>query len=841
MKSFGLISKLAQTRITLPLVHIETRFRITGEFAAVEMDQIFEQTAREPLDVTYTFPLPGDAAVYRCEMMVNGRRICARVMEAAEARRTVAEKKAAGHRTALAEMDRENLFTLQLGNVAPGDRIVIRFAYFEKLERLGSGLSLRVPFCPGIRYIPGKPLLRKNRGLGSVDDTDQVPDASRLSPPRIGRNHSDAATLYLHGTLDTDEVTLSTLSSPTHPAIVRPADALLEVELAGEEHVPDRDFVLRWEETPPPADAKPKVWVSEASEPAASGGETRHLYALLQLRAPAVEHTSAAGDDYAQDIYFLLDRSGSMSGGNWEQAAIALHAFVRQLGANDRVWLTCFESDYQDFSDTPMPRDAILADPAFQNLADLGTGGGTELLPALLHVLEKRAIHSLQRPARIILITDGQVGNEDEILRLMRQPAQHGLPMHCFGIDGAVNDAFLKNLARITGGRCALMTPDDDIPAAVEKLAVTLRRPVLNGLRIKTAGAETPDESTRLPDLCAGEVIVTPVRLGAGQAATLSIEGHLPDGSPHTVSYDLRETQPDDGNPVPRLLWAHRRIRHLLRANRKAEAIALAIAHNLTCRGASFVAWDEAEKVPVAMREVYQPSMGLDKCVSEIAQASRAICYSPLPAGAAISNSFSGKVTDYSAKYALQSCSDEELVADLQSAADLQDDDTRYSLAAPDGIPFLRSGLLGDPGPDAVLPRPVRKLFERHRLVHGYFYAREDDRTVPLAAWAHRFARLLAARTPMPEPEARLITLMLRNWAMECSGVERQQILETWLKELEAAPDFLPELHNALASAEPTQLIKDIIELLETTLAHPVKEKRSWLKQPSPPQGGSVP
>ncbi|MCA1964755.1 MAG: hypothetical protein LDL31_12495 [Prosthecobacter sp.] len=142
MKPFGLISQLAQTRIALPLIHVETRFRVTGEFAAVEMDQVFEQTAREPLDVTYTFPLPGAAVVYRCEMIVNERIIRARVMEEQEARRTVAEKKAAGHRTALVEMDRESLFTLQLGNTAPGDRIVIRFAYFEKTRPPGQQGSL---------------------------------------------------------------------------------------------------------------------------------------------------------------------------------------------------------------------------------------------------------------------------------------------------------------------------------------------------------------------------------------------------------------------------------------------------------------------------------------------------------------------------------------------------------------------------------------------------------------------------------------------------------------------------------------------------------------------------
>jgi hypothetical protein len=233
----------------------------------------------------------------------------------------------------------------------------------KKLDRLGSSdLSLRIPFCPGIRYIPGKPLLRKNRGLGSVDDTDQVPDASRLSPPRIGADHPDAATLYLHGSLDADEVALRTLSSPSHPALIRPAEALLEVELAGEQHVPDRDFILRWQETAAAA-AKPKAWVSLHRDPA-SGSD--HRYALLQVRAPQLEAVAAAADDFAQDIYFLLDRSGSMAGGNWEQAAIALHAFVRQLGARDRVWLTALRATTRTSPTCPCPAMKSWLTPAFK-------------------------------------------------------------------------------------------------------------------------------------------------------------------------------------------------------------------------------------------------------------------------------------------------------------------------------------------------------------------------------------------------------------------------------------------------------------------------------------------
>jgi Ca-activated chloride channel family protein len=638
--SFGLSAWLSNTRIQLPLAHVETRFRVTGEVAVVEMEQIFEQTARESLDVTYSFPLPGSAAVFRCEMVINGRVTRAVVMEEKEARRVVEEKKAAGHRTALVEMERDNLFTLQLGNAAPGDTIVIRLAYFETLDRLGTQLSLRIPFSPGLRYIPGKPLLRSNQGHGSIDDTDQVPDASRLSPPRITRVHPDAATLYVHGVFDADEVTLASLTSPTHAAVIYPRGDKLEVELALAEEAPDRDFILRWEEKTA-LEPQPRAWVSAQGE---------DIHALLQLRAPEAANVSLATDDHVQDIYFLLDRSGSMQGAKWQKCAEALHAFVRELGARDRVWITCFESSFQDFAERLMTRDELLADRSFQTLARLGTAGGTELLPALEHVLKIRESHGTSKSSRLILITDGQVGNEPAVLALMKKPAHTRLPVHCFGIDSAVNDAFLKSLSRQTGGRCALMTPKDDIPAAVRALAVSLRRPVLTDLRLE-GDAVLPNEDGTLADLHAGEVVLVPLLLHKAPSLTATITARTTDGSTWRQTFDLQATAEASATSAPRLLWAQRHISHLLQQDRQPEAIQSAIAHNLVCDGASFVAWDEAEKVPVASREVYQPAL----------ETLERAC-----AGSA--NFFEGSVLSC-AHSSLALCSDDELVAELSSTA----------------------------------------------------------------------------------------------------------------------------------------------------------------------------
>lgn len=584
-QNFGLIAWLEQTRVTLPLKGVECRFDVTGAVASVELDQIYHQDAARPLDCTYTFPLPAGAAVYRCELHVNGRVIRAKVEAKEGARKRYRREKAAGRRAALVETERENLFTLSLGNLQPGDLIVVRFAWFQMLDRSGDALRLLVPTCPGVRYIPGKPLLRDNRGRGSSDDTDQVPDASRISPPRIEALHPDAAYVSFEGRLFSGEVAAGTVSSPSHPIYVRETAEALSIELSGRQAVPDRDFVLAWQE-PKANTLEPRAW---------HWTEGKETYALVQLRAP---ETVEVASHFPQDLYFLIDRSGSMQGMKWERTCEALHSFVKLLGEEDRVWITLFESTYLDFAEAPMPAPQVLADRGFQRMAGMGTAGGTELLPAAQHVLASISEHSDGRRAVVVLITDGQVGNEAEVLAAFRL-ARH-MAVHTFGIDTAVNDAFLKTLARQHRGGCWLQTPDDDIAGTIAALGDRLRRPVLTGLALSAPWQGTGDG---LPDLHARELVTISLRGTA--AVPVEITGHRPEGGEQSIKVGLGPA----GSEAIRLLWARERIAHLLASRQGEEAVTLAKKHNLLCEGAAFVAWDEAEQVQIAREEIVQPAV----------------------------------------------------------------------------------------------------------------------------------------------------------------------------------------------------------------------------------------
>lgn len=591
---FGLVAWLEQTRVVLPLKSVDCSFDVCGEVVSVEIDQIFQQNNPQPLDCLYTFPLPAGAAVYRCEMHVNGRLIRARVEEREAARKLAAEKKATGYRTALVEMERDNLFTLSLGNVQSGDLVVIRFAYFQTVTRLGDWTSFSIPFCPGIRYIPGSPLLRPSSGHGVVDDTDQVPDASRISPPRIDKLHPDAAYLSVQGKIEHPLGEVKDISSPTHPVFVQSASGCSTVTLADGTAIPDSDFIVRWTETTP-AEARLTGWMTR---------QANETFALARFCAP---REAASSDRFAQDFYFLIDRSGSMQGLKWKKAIEAFREFLKVLGDNDRVWATFFESSFQDLAEKPMTAFSIRADRWAESLESMGTAGGTELMPALEHVLEKVAEHSTgDRPASLLLITDGQVGNEAAVLKRL---ARHtNLRIDVFGIDVTINDGFLNKLAAQHQGASCLMSPTDDIAGAISRLGERLRQPVLTSIRITGDWEVT---GRRISDLYAGEILLLPLRGRQPTQAqtTVTIEGKDTQGATRRFELQLATA----ATPAVGLLWAKQRINFLLAQDQATEAIALAKHYNLVCEGAAFVAWDEAEKVQVSGpdREIYQPSMAV--------------------------------------------------------------------------------------------------------------------------------------------------------------------------------------------------------------------------------------
>lgn len=114
-------------------------------------------------------------------------------------------------------------------------------------------------------------------------------------------------------------------------------------------------------------------------------------------------------------------------------------------------------------------------------------------------------------------MTDGQVGNEDGLLRLATGPVR----FQVLGIDEAVNDGFLKRLADATRGWFLAAESEDRLDAVLVKAARKFGSPVATGLEV--SGLKDLASSGSL-DLYPGTPLILLGRC-AGAPETVAVAG----------------------------------------------------------------------------------------------------------------------------------------------------------------------------------------------------------------------------------------------------------------------------------------------------------------------------
>lgn len=167
----------------LPLVGMVVRARLDGLLSHVEIAQEYVNSHAVPLEATFIFPLPDRAALTRFRMEVAGRVVEGQLEERSKARETYDRAIEAGQRASIAEQERPDVFTIRVGNLMPGEHATVRLDLDGPLPCVDGEVTFRFPLVVAPRYIPGVPLPGPSVGAGTALDSDQVPDASRITPP----------------------------------------------------------------------------------------------------------------------------------------------------------------------------------------------------------------------------------------------------------------------------------------------------------------------------------------------------------------------------------------------------------------------------------------------------------------------------------------------------------------------------------------------------------------------------------------------------------------------------------------------------------------------------------
>ena len=588
--------------IPAPILKTDVQIAVTDIVDRATVCQEFTNPSQKKgdwLEGIYVFSFPETAAVDHLRMHVGDRIIEGQIKERGEAKKVYEKAKQEGKRTSLVEQERPNIFTTSVANIGPGERIIIVEIEYQETVRYDQGtFQLRFPMAIGQRYIPGTPVIVEDQdpnGSGTMLDTDRVPDASRITPPvqKPGQGSINPVSLSLSLT---PGFPVAKVESLFHPVIVIPdPDGGYHISLKKDAVPADRVFQLTW--SPAPSTEPTATILTEQRD-----GET---YAMLMLVPPTQQRD--ATPFMPRDLTFVIDTSGSMAGPSIEQAKASLAAALTRLTTQDRVNVIQFNNTVRSVFSSPQPVTTAAMRKAIRYVEGLSADGGTEMLPAL-----RQALKSTQDSTRLqqIVITDGQVGNEDELFELLH----HRLGtrrVFTIGIGSTPNSHLMRKTAEIGRGTFTYVGNVSEVKNKLDALFKKLERPVLNDIQLdRTGWAGLEQYPSRIADLYEGEPVILTVKATSlpDQAILLGQMGT----QPWSLPLSMKQTTNRGGLSV---YWARQKISALMDeafTGAAAETVRkgvldIALAHHLVSKYTSLVAVDVTPAHPVSKPETELP------------------------------------------------------------------------------------------------------------------------------------------------------------------------------------------------------------------------------------------
>ncbi|NJS09940.1 MAG: after-VIT domain-containing protein [Microcoleus sp. CSU_2_2] len=571
-----------------PLKQTEAKAKIAGNISRVEVVQQFENPFSEPLEAVYVFPLPDEAAVDDMEIKIADRTIKANIKRRDEAVGIYEKARQQGRTTGLLEQERDNIFTQSLANIKPGEKIEVTIRYTESLKFAGGDYEFVFPMVVGPRYISGN-----------------TTDATRLNPPILPPGSRSGHNIGVSVEIDAG-IPINDVRSTSHQIATERSGNIVRVQLANSDTIPNKDLILRYRV------AGQNTQATVLTQADLRGG---HFAAYL---IPALNYKTT--QIVPKDVVFLMDTSGSQQGEPLVKSKELMRRFIQGLNPEDTFTIIDFANTAKALSTNPLANTAENRQSAINYIDKLQANGGTELLNGLQTVMNFPA-STTDRLRSIVLITDGYIGNENQVLALVQRGLKPGNRLYSFGVGGSVNRFLLNRLAEVGRGTSQVIRQDESAVEAAEKFFRQINDPVLTNIQvIWEGGGEKPEiYPIAPPDLFASQPLVLFGRKGDRASGKLHIRGTqaggktyeqiLPVNFSQSVSVRQREsnlaaTNTDFGNPAIAQLWGRSRIKDLMNQMFGGETKSLvesvtntALTYRLLSEYTAFVAVSEEVRV----------------------------------------------------------------------------------------------------------------------------------------------------------------------------------------------------------------------------------------------------
>ncbi len=428
----------------LALKKVKIIGNVIGKFGTFEIEQVYKNNTKNVLEVGYTFPIVETATVVGFEINVGDKVLKGKCKEKGEAKKEYQRNIVRGNSAYMMEHETDNIFKISVGKIDKDEEVTVKIQYIDKFEITDNTIQILMPTLVTPRY---KSNITSKLVYGKVDYTVDFE-------------------INIDKTLN-----IKNISCPSH-----------KINLIDEEKT-ERVEVLKYDLS---KDFKLNIELKNELSSNAITSKTRDGKDMIYLSF--MPEILDSYEDSEKEYLFIIDVSGSMEGEKLKETKRAVIECLKQLDVGDKFNIIPFESEFEamniksiDYNDANMKK-------AIKYINNLRTLGGTEILNPI-----KFALYEKNTDKTILLFTDGQVGNEDEIIKYVEDNINISR-IFPFGIDTNVNSAFIKRLAKVGNGKEELIQPKEKIDDKIIRTFARIQTPLLEELEVDYGTNKVIDE-----------------------------------------------------------------------------------------------------------------------------------------------------------------------------------------------------------------------------------------------------------------------------------------------------------------------------------------------------------
>ncbi|XP_066948726.1 von Willebrand factor A domain-containing protein 5A-like isoform X5 [Macrobrachium rosenbergii] len=459
-------------RFKPPKVHVVTlkavdiRVTVRGFAARVDASLTYHNATDNALELEFRMPVDEGAAVYKFEAVIGGRKISAQCLEKKKAEKIYKDAVQSGHTAVLAREDAltADTFHLALGNLPGGSQAELQLSMMMELKvKTDGAVSFTLPTVLNPRYCP----------------CDISPSQHTESVARTGNSEtvivSEAYTFGINAKVQGGHV-IARIASHRESLNVELSDDSMSAEVTQDSggFKPDHDWSMLVYYTNPY-----KTHIIRESGERAGTGLMKDDLVMVNLHPEFTEESYS----HRNEILFVVDCSGSMHGDRIQSARATLLLFLKSLPTGCYFNVISFGSTYsllfsdgsQEYTEETLKKALGLHSTIEADM------GGTEILQPIKQIYSTPPKPGYAR--QIILLTDGQVFNVDQVKELVSRHA-HETRVFAVGIGDGASTALVYGLARAGRGHAEMVYQQDKLQLKVMGLVRSMLQESAQDVRI---------------------------------------------------------------------------------------------------------------------------------------------------------------------------------------------------------------------------------------------------------------------------------------------------------------------------------------------------------------------